>query len=483
MGRQLIPQEGLKVDGFTLGALLHRGGFATIWEVTHPDHAGPMVMKVPTILDGDDAPTIVGFEVEQMIAPRLTGPHVARVIATGDFAVMPYIVTERIAGGSLLARFDGVPKPLDEVIETAARIAQAVHDLHRQHVIHLDLKPANVLQRETGEMVLIDLGLARHDDLPDLLAEEFSIPMGTWPYIAPEQFLRQRRDPRSDLFALGAMAYELATGVKPFGEPARLRQVRRRLWSDPDPPRRLRPELPEWFQEIVLRALEVDPARRYQSAAQMQFDLTHPAQVAVTARGRKTAVDGFGALFSRWRRMRKVTRFPDPPASIAQTIASAPVLMVAVDLAPEMEALAERLRIGVTRMLTLEPDARVACVNVLKVPRIGIEQVRDEQGNHLHVQRLVQLKAWAEGLDLPPERITATVLEDPDPADALVAHARVLHAEHIIIGARASGAARRFLGSVSAKVVAEADCSVTVIRLPTQAPPGGDVPEVPPAVA
>lgn len=468
MTRQLTPREGLTVDGFTLGTLLHQGGFATIWEVAHPDQSGPLVMKVPTILDGDDAPTIVGFEVEQMIAPRLSGPHVARVVATGDFAVMPYIVFERIEGGSLLARFDGVPKPLDEVIETAARVAQAVHDLHRQHVVHLDLKPANVLQRASGEMVLIDLGLARHDHLPDLLAEEFAIPMGTYPYIAPEQILRQRRDPRSDLFALGAMVYELSTGVKPFGDPPSLRRVRRRLWTDPAPPRRLRPDLPEWFQEIVLRALEVDPARRYQSAAQMQFDLTHPRQVAVTERGRRTRVDGYGTLFARWRRMRRLTRFPDPPASVARTIASAPVLMVAVDLAPEMEPLAERLRIGVSRMLKLEPDARVACVNVLKTPRIGLEQVRDDEGNHLHVQRLVALKAWAEALDLPPERVTATVLEDPDPAAALVAHAGVLHAEHILIGARGSGAARRFLGSVSARVVAEADCSVTVFRLPVR---------------
>jgi non-specific serine/threonine protein kinase/protein-serine/threonine kinase len=470
---QIIPREGLTVDGFVLGPLLHRGGFATIWEVTHPDHAEPMVMKVPTILDGDDAPTIVGFEVEQMIAPRLAGPHVARVIATGDFAVLPYIVTERIDGGSLLARFDGAPKPVDEVIETAARIAQAVHDLHRQHVIHLDLKPANVLQRATGEMVLIDLGLARHDHLPDLLAEEFAIPMGTWPYIAPEQVLRERRDPRSDLFALGAMAYEFATGVKPFGEPASLRQVRRRLWTDPDPPRRLRPDLPEWLQEILLRALEVDPARRYQSAAQMQFDLTSPAQVAVTARGRKTRVDGYGAVFARWRRMRRLARFPDPPDTIAQTIAKGTVLMVAVDLAPEMEALADRLRLSVQRMLTLEPEARVACVNVLRTPRIGLEQARDAEGNHVHVQRLVQLKAWAEGLDLPPEKVTATVLEDPDPAAALVAHAGVLQADHILIGARASGATRRYLGSVSAKVVAEADCSVTVIRLRQPGAPDG----------
>ncbi len=102
---QIKPQTGLEIDGFTLGEKLHTGGFATIWEVTHPLYRTPMVMKVPTILDGYDGPTIVGFEVEQMIMPRLTGPHVARVVGQGDFAKMAYIVTEKIPGGSLWQHF------------------------------------------------------------------------------------------------------------------------------------------------------------------------------------------------------------------------------------------------------------------------------------------------------------------------------------------------------------------------------------------
>ena len=83
--------------------------------------------------------------------------------------------------------------------------------------------------------------------------------MGTYPYIAPEQFLGSRDDPRSDIFALGAMIYQAATGKLPFGKPETLRGVRPRLWRDPIPPRALVPDLPEWLQEIILRALEVDP--------------------------------------------------------------------------------------------------------------------------------------------------------------------------------------------------------------------------------
>lgn len=462
---RIRPKEGLQIDGFTLGAQLHKGGFATVWDVTHPDHHLPMVMKVPTILDGDDAPTIVGFEVEQMILPRLSGVHVPRVVAIGDFAVMPYVVTERIPGDSLLATFTRAPLPMSDLLEVMARMAVAVHDLHRQHVLHLDLKPANFLQRATGEMVLVDFGLSRHDHLPDLLAEEFTIPMGTYPYIAPEQFLRSRDDPRSDLFALGAMIYELATGKMPFGAPEKLKGVRKRLWRDPVPPRALRPELPEWLQEIILKALEVDPATRYQTAAQMVFDLTHPAQVKITARGRKMAADGWRTVFARWRVMRRVRGFAAPPSLSAQ-MDKAPILMVAVDLSPDMESLAASLLRAVQRMLVIQPDARVSCVNVIKTARIGIDSITDDDGTHLHVARLVSLRAWADVLDLPQERLTFTVLENPDPGSAIIDYAGHNNVDHIMMGARGHSSTRRYLGSVSSQVVAEAPCSVTVIRLP-----------------
>lgn len=462
---QIKPQTGLEIDGFTLGEKLHTGGFATIWEVTHPLYRTPMVMKVPTILDGYDGPTIVGFEVEQMIMPRLTGPHVARVMGQGDFSQMAYIVTEKISGGSLWQHFKRAPLPIDELIEMAARMAQAVHDLHRQHVIHLDLKPDNFLQRPSGEMVLIDFGLSRHDHLPDLLAEEFTIPMGTFPYIAPEQYLRQRGDLRSDLYALGAMIYQLATGKMPFGEPETLKQVRQRLWRDPVPPRALRTEIPEWLQEIILRALEVDPAKRYQSAAQMIFDLTHPMQVRLTTRAHKMAQDGFWTVWKRRRAMKRVKSF-GAPISMAGQIDRAPILLVAVDLSPEMESLSDQLFRAVKRMLVIQPDARVACVNVIKTARIGIDQTTDDAGNHLHVSRLVGLKAWAGGIDLPDDRLTYSILENSDPASAILDHAEAVEADHIMMGARGHSTTRRFLGSVSARVVAEAHCSVTVIRLP-----------------
>jgi protein-serine/threonine kinase len=265
----LLP--GQVIDRFRLEEKLHTGGMAHIWRVSEVNHAGdsrlPLIMKVPRIKGGEDPATIVGFEVEQMIMPMLAGPHVPKFIAKGDFTRQPYIVMERIEGPSLKPRLDAAPLPLDEVIEIGSRVATALHDLHRQHLVHLDIKPSNIMFRPDGTAVLVDFGLSRHDHLPDLLDEEFMLPMGTGPYMSPEQVQFVRNDPRSDLFALGVMLYHLTTGERPFGSPESVRGLRRRLWLDPVPPRAIRADCPPWLQELILRCLEVKPERRHQSCS------------------------------------------------------------------------------------------------------------------------------------------------------------------------------------------------------------------------
>ena len=128
-----------------------------------------------------------------------------------------------------------------------SKIAAALADLHRKNVIHHDVKPSSIMFRESGEAVLIDFGLSHHNHLPDLLQEEFRVPYGTAPYMAPECLLGVRDNPRSDLFSLGVLLYFFSTGVRPFGESETLRGMRRRLWRDPHPPRRLRSDYPPWL--------------------------------------------------------------------------------------------------------------------------------------------------------------------------------------------------------------------------------------------
>ena len=454
-------EAGQTIDGFLLEKPLDPGGMASFWRVSRAGTDMPLVMKIPLLRIGEDPITIVGFEVEQMILAQLAGPHVPRFVAAGDFE-QPYIVMEFIAGRPVKSLLDKTPLPAAEVADIGAKIAFALHELHRQHVIHLDIKPSNVILRPNGEAVLIDFGLSRHDQLPDLVAEEFDDPVGTGPYIAPEQVLRERGDPRSDIFALGVILYFLATGERPFGEPQRASEWKRRLWRDPYPPRWRNKEVPPWLQEIILHCLEVDPAARYATAAQLAFDLQHPDQVRLTERAERRDRDGPIAVAMRWLRARQ--RGPAPRRQIAGLLSRAPIIMTAIDLAPNAEGLREALAVAVRRVLATEPAARLACVNVLKISLLGLDPAVDKLGRNPHLQRLVELKHWARALPVAAERITYHVFESTDTASALVDYARHNHIDHIIIGARGSSPLRRYLGSVSSKVVAEAPCTVTVVR-------------------
>ena len=450
-----------RIDGFTVGEMLHEGGMAVLHRVTHPDHDMPLLMKVPRLREGEDPAAIVSFEMEQMIMPRLSGEHVPRFIAQGGFEAQPYIVMERIQGDPLSRRLRDLPLPAEEVAAIGAAVADALDDLHHQHVVHLDVKPANILFREDGTAVMVDFGLAHHEQLPDLMAEEFRLPYGTTPYMAPEQALGLRSDPRSDIFALGALLYQLATADLPFGEPQHLKGVKRRLWRDPVPPRRKRPNIPPWLQEVILRCLEVEPDRRYPTAAQLAFDLRHAEQVALTDRALKMRRDGFLTVLRR--RLRRAE--PERRAiGTVRHVQAAPILAVAVDFSEAADGVSPTLRFQVQKMLASRPNARLACLNVLKSALLSIDTTLDDQGRNRHVQRLVELQHWARPLGLDEGRVTFHVLEGADVADAILDYLRANGVDHLVMGARENTLSRRLLGSVSGKVAAEAPCSVTVMR-------------------
>jgi len=332
--------------------------------------------------------------------------------------------------------------------------------------VHLDVKPSNIMFRPSGEAVLVDFGLSRHDQLPDLLEEEFSLPMGTGPYMSPEQIQFVRNDPRSDLFALGVMLYHFATGERPFGQPSSVRGLRRRLYVEPVPPRAIDPRLPPWLQEIILRCLEVQPERRYQSAAQLALDLQRPEGVTLTRRAEKLSTSGSVTKLKRW--FFALGSEPPQKATVTEQVARSPIIMAALDVEHATSALLEQLRDTVRRMLQTEPGARLACVSVMKTARIGMDALTDKDGKSVHVKQLIALRHWArpisKALALEDARLTFHVLEAPNAADAIIDFAAKTKVDHIIMGARGSSALRRYLGSVSAQVVAQSDCTVTVVR-------------------
>src|SRR5258708_26324928 len=147
---------GAVLDGFTIGECVHRGGMATLWTVTHPGINVPLLMKIPLISEGEDPAAIVSFEMEQMIVPRLAGPHVPGCFGSGDFDRQPYVVIERIPGKTLYDRLGDLPIPYEKARGIAGKIATALADLPPQNVIHHDIKPSTIMFRDSGDALPSD---------------------------------------------------------------------------------------------------------------------------------------------------------------------------------------------------------------------------------------------------------------------------------------------------------------------------------------
>ncbi|MGB3069534.1 MAG: bifunctional serine/threonine-protein kinase/universal stress protein [Ottowia sp.] len=462
---------GADIDGFRIGELLHKGGMALIYKVAYADgrHAPfDMVMKVPRMTAADGAENIIGFEVEHQIMQALSGPHVPRLVAAGDIAVMPYLVMEYVPGRMLSHWLPQAGQALSSpptIAALGAAVATAAHALHQQNAVHLDLKPANVIIQEeiappAFSAVLLDFGLSYHAHYPDLLAEEMRKAVGSPAYMAPEQVVGMRGDPRSDVFSIGVMLYELATGELPFGSPGTDGGLRQRLWADPAPPRKLRPDLPAWLQEVILRCLEPAAARRYPSAAHLAFDLSHPAQIEVTERGRRLKGTGFFTHFKRWLRAAGAHYQPSPLP--ARQIAEVPILLVAVPHQDASDATLYSLRQAVSRSLGISPSARLACVTVVAPSNSADEETSETA---VHRAMLAMLQNWARGLDLTGHQTSYHVLESSDVAEAIVRHAEANHVSTIVMGAATHGLQmQRFVATVPIRVAMRAPCTVILVK-------------------
>jgi serine/threonine protein kinase len=422
-----------------------------------------MAMKIPRMTAADGAENIVSFEIEQQILSELKGTHVPRFVAAGDLSRLPYLVMEYVEGRTLQHWLEQRETlTVSEMAALGAAMARAAHSLHQQNVCHLDLKPANVLIRPDGSAVMLDFGLSCHAQHPDLLAEELRKAVGSPVWISPEQVVGVRGDPRSDIFAIGVMLYELATGELPFGEPATAAGMRQRLWMDPPPPRKHRPELPEWLQEVILRCLEPVAADRYPSASHLAFDLTHPDQVKVTERGRKTEGTGFWTHFKRWVRASGMAYRPSPVP--AQQIEQEPIIMVAVPHHDVSDATLYSLREAVARSLGIRPGARLACVTVIS-PGLTSSTESEKGETQVHRWHLSRLQQWAQPLDLAGHQSSFHVLESGDVADALLRYAEGNQVNMVIMGAATHGLQmQRVLATVPIKVAMQAPCTVILVK-------------------
>ncbi|HEX3123854.1 MAG TPA: bifunctional serine/threonine-protein kinase/universal stress protein [Rhodanobacteraceae bacterium] len=460
-----LLEPGYRIDGFIIGECIHTGGMARIYRVHCADPSEqpdfPIIMKVPRMSADDGAENLVGFEVEKQILSVVHGPHAPRFVAAGDVSTLPYLVMEYIEGRTLQDWLDKTAqRDPAEIARIGALIAHAVHSLHQQEVCHLDLKPANVLLKSDDGVVLLDFGLSWHAHYPDLLAEEMRSAAGSNVWIAPEQVAGLRGDPRSDVFAIGVMLYEMCARELPFGDPQTASGLRQRFWMQPKPPRQINPQTPAWLQEIIMTCLAAQAANRYSSAALLAFDLAHPEQVKVTAHGNATKGLGFWRQLGRWWDASGVNY--EPSTLPTRQTAQVPIVMVAVPHDDATEATLLALRQAVRRGLGNRPGARLSCITVISPAAAAATAQRD---GTIHQQMLTYLRRWAETVDIGDHLATFHVLESSDVSQAILSYAEANHVNLIIMGAATHGLQmQRFVATVPIKVAMRAPCTVMLVK-------------------
>jgi len=458
-------QSGNVIDGFVLQKEVHRGGMAVLFSATHPDHDLPILLKIPRVGRNQPVESLIAFETELNILSALDSPFVPKFLGAGNLATHPYIAMQRIEAKPLDVLIKETGQfAIEDVVKIGACVAQAVQALHSQHTIHLDLKPENILVGADGKITLIDFGLAHHAHFPDLLAEEMRKGVGSAPYVSPEQIMGIREDSRSDIFSIGAILYEMLSGELPFGNPQSIGGLRKRLWAQPEPLRKLRPDTPPWLQEIILRSLEARASDRYQSATRLRQCLREPDSVKLTERAQRLRALGLVTNLKRWWRAASYQPSPCMDPSIGYE--DAPLILAAIDTRQTDMLLRDRMLQAARLILQVMPESRLVCVSTIAgTPAIDGANESDTASGIVR-NHLVQLMQWAKPLGLPAERLSCHVLEAMDPASRIVEFAQDNEATLILIGAshKIPNMAAPWRTSMT-KIVEEAPCSVHIVRV------------------
>src|ERR1700734_2805970 len=249
---------------------------ASIFRGTDLRTGKTVAIKVPHPEMESDPVFFDRFHREEDIGKALDHPAVMKVFSDDDRSKM-YMVMEWVDGKLLRQILSEEKKlPAERAIRITVGICDALQYIHSHGVVHRDLKPENIMVGPEDRVKLIDFGIAANAGSRRLTFAKLTEAMGTPDYISPEQVKGKRGDARSDIYALGIMFYEMLTGKVPFTGPNPFVIMNERLLNNPIPPREVNPEITPQLQEIIYRAMERDPAKRYPNAREFALDLEHP---------------------------------------------------------------------------------------------------------------------------------------------------------------------------------------------------------------
>ncbi len=270
---------GDKLDQYELTDLLARSGMASIFKAIDTESGATVALKIPHVQYESDVVFSERFRREDEIGQRLRHPNVVQVLSPREKS-RTYMAMEYVEGKSLRAMLNGKhPLPTDQALDIARQVCDALVYLHAEGVVHRDIKPENILVTAGGQVKILDFGIALFESERRLTWMGLSSTIGTPDYMAPEQIRGRRGDPRTDVYALGTMLYEMLTCHLPYDSPNPRALLKAKTSDEPRPPSYYVPGFDPSLEAIILKAIERNPRDRYPTAALLLADLRNPSAV------------------------------------------------------------------------------------------------------------------------------------------------------------------------------------------------------------
>jgi serine/threonine protein kinase/tetratricopeptide (TPR) repeat protein len=259
--------------------MLGAGGMGTVYRARDTQLERDVALKVLNLGTLSDDASRKQFRYEALALAKLNHPNIETVFEFNTQDGIDFLAMELISGLPLNAKLREGPLAEKEVVHQGIQLADGLAAAHEQGVVHRDLKPGNLFITPIGRLKILDFGLAklvdpnRNIDLTQTITSETDAVSGTLPYMAPEQLRGQPADVRSDIYSAGTVLYEMATGQPPFVQQQALHLISAVLQTQPAPPSSINPSLSAGLEAVISRALEKDPARRYQTARELYVAL------------------------------------------------------------------------------------------------------------------------------------------------------------------------------------------------------------------